>query len=73
MMQNRIMYVCEECWDSNPENCGHFDRRDLRVMPDGRWICDGCFDDMPQSDLGWSQMAQPPEYGPLVSHDGKTT
>jgi len=36
--QTRIMYVCSECVDDAPESCGHFDRKDLRVMPDGRWL-----------------------------------
>lgn len=36
MTEQRIMYVCSECADNFPEACGHFDRNDLRVMPDGK-------------------------------------
>src|ERR1700677_2713311 len=39
-MNERIMYVCSECADNNPEGCGHYDRNDLRAMPDGRWLCE---------------------------------
>lgn len=43
MTEQRIMYVCSSCVDEIPEACGHFDRRELRVMPNGDWLCDGCF------------------------------
>lgn len=39
----RIMYVCEYCQKHAPEMCGH-DRTDLYVLPDGRWLCEGCTD-----------------------------
>lgn len=41
----RIMYVCTICADDNPEGCGHFDRNDLRVLPSGDWLCEGCFEE----------------------------
>ena len=57
-----IMYVCDECAIEYPENCGHHDRHDLRVMPDGSWLCDGCFDDARTADQEWSALPLPPEY-----------
>ena len=39
----RIMYVY--CSDANPECCGHYDRSELRVMPDGRWLCEECLEE----------------------------
>jgi hypothetical protein len=48
----RIMYVCSECADNNPEGCGHYDRNDLRVLPDGRWLCEGCFEETTLADRG---------------------
>lgn len=67
--ERRIMYVCSQCADNYPEGCGHFDRNDLRLMPDGRWLCEGCFDDTDQVDRGnkdedqyvsWADMPVPP-------------
>lgn len=71
-MTNRIMYVCSDCADGNPECCGHFDRHDLAVMPNGDWLCEGCWDDLPgaqkwkdeDDDKSFSDMPSPPEYGP---------
>lgn len=69
-----ILYVCAVCVETgNNEWCGHEDRNDLRVMPDGRWVCDGCYDEMKwelltdQGDedaepIGWHAMKAPPEY-----------
>lgn len=37
----KIMYCCEYCSEHNPEMCG-YDRRDIYVTNDGRWLCDGC-------------------------------
>jgi hypothetical protein len=70
MTEQRIMYVCTECADHNPEGCGHFDRGDLRVLPDGRWLCEGCFDDTTAADRGedteeyrgWSDFPAPRQY-----------
>jgi hypothetical protein len=75
MADHRIMYICSECVDNYPEGCGHFDRNDLRLMPDGKWLCEGCFDETTQGDRsnldedeykGWCDMPVPPEYGPAV-------
>jgi hypothetical protein len=43
--QTKIMLCCESCVDINPERCGHFRASDLSVTPDGRWLCDDCYDD----------------------------
>lgn len=44
---DRILYVCTDCHDSGEEICGFADRRDLRVMPDGRWLCENCLMKLP--------------------------
>jgi hypothetical protein len=61
------MYVCSGCAGGNPEVCGRYDRRDLRVMPDGRWLCDGCYDDewLQDEKLFWYDLPLPPEYLPV--------
>lgn len=68
---HRIMYVCTICSDMYPEGCGHYDRAELRVMPDGRWLCECCYDDCPpdRSDpdatrIPFVSLPPPPEYGP---------
>ncbi len=73
--QNRIMYVCSDCADNAPEGCGHFDRNELRVMADGRWLCEGCFDETSPAERGmipddadgedvrgWFELSAPQEY-----------
>jgi hypothetical protein len=79
-MTDRIMYVCSECASGNPEGCGYYDRTNLRVMDDGSWLCDGCFDAVAFSDKKhfesgrcWSDYPEPPEYGPVtpVQREGK--
>lgn len=75
MSDTRIMYCCTFCADNNPEMCGYFDRDNLRVMPDGRWLCDSCFDEAWQDrQTGeeteakcWSDFPAPTEYGPVVT------
>lgn len=76
------MYICTECADGYPEGCGHYDRNDLRAMPDGRWLCEACFDDTshaertvdPETDefKNWDDMPAPPAYGPVSSHQQGT-
>lgn len=72
-MSERIMYCCSECADNNPEGCGYFDRSNLRVMRDGRWLCDGCFDNEPLEDLPgtWGDHQEPPEYVAVSQAHGK--
>lgn len=70
--EQRIMYCCTNCVDNYSEACGYFDRNDLRVLPDGRWLCDGCFDDTDQTERGndneddeyrgWGDLPAPQEY-----------
>ena len=73
MSISRIMYCCTLCADANPEMCGYFTRDNLRVMPDGEWLCESCFDETDQAERGndnedeirvWSDFLQPPEYAP---------
>lgn len=45
---SKILYVCEECEDRNEEVCGYWESRDLRLAPDGKQICNNCFDDSPR-------------------------
>lgn len=40
-----IMYVCEQCAEHCPEGCGHTDPADVRQAPDGRWLCENCWDE----------------------------
>lgn len=82
MAEHRIMYVCSECAEGNPEGCGHYDRADLRVLPDGRWLCETCFDDTDQVERGvdleseefknWGDFKMPPAYGPIDLVGGST-
>ncbi len=68
--QNRVMYVCTLCADENPEGCGHYDRRELAVMPDGSWLCEQCWDYLPISgkfateddDRSFDDFPNPPVY-----------
>lgn len=73
-----IMYVCEPCQENAPECCGYNDRKDIRVMPDGTWVCEFCFqenasdfDVRPLSEDGdmpiFSDFENPPEYKPAVA------
>jgi hypothetical protein len=68
MSDHRIMYVCSACSDEYPENCGHYDRSELRVMPDGRWLCAECYDEENyQTKIGipFASLPIPPEYEPV--------
>lgn len=65
MSRGRIMYVCTSCADGYPEACGHDDRTELRVMPDGDWLCDTCYDEVRTVDMPpWQSLPPPPEYKP---------
>ncbi|MEY9676051.1 hypothetical protein ABIE93_005985 [Bradyrhizobium elkanii] len=64
MIKQRIMYVCSECAEGCPEACGHYDRTELRVMPDGAWLCESCFDNNDDNEfLSWGHLPAPEEYG----------
>lgn len=67
--ENRfIMYTCGPCSEHNGEACGYYERDDLRVMPDGMWVCDSCYDEEREDDtLMWSALPIPPEYGPIAA------
>lgn len=63
----RIFYVCTECSDSAPESSGHPSPDELRVMPDGRWLCEDCYDDeMPGDAPRWRTLLAPPQYVPAI-------
>ena len=49
---SKIMYVCESCAEGNPEGCGHYDPNELRVMPDGTWLCIECVQEVDPLDYG---------------------
>jgi hypothetical protein len=57
----KILYVCENCYDNNPEGCGYTDSSELRLMPDGRQICCHCFDDEPPVYPAGVDLEQDPE------------
>ncbi|MGF6434361.1 hypothetical protein [Bradyrhizobium elkanii] len=62
MTKQRIMYVCSECAEGCPEACGHYDRTELRVMPDGAWLCESCFDNNDDNEfLSWGHLPAPAE------------
>lgn len=72
--RNRILYVCSVCDESgNSEWCGRFDPNELRVLPDDRWVCDGCYDEFSADDLGvkdkppFRSLPAPPAYVPASS------
>lgn len=68
----QIMYVCDICAENCPENCGHYDRGDLRVLPSGDTICSDCYEDLDTSDFeikdgektAWNDLPNPPEFRP---------
>ena len=66
MPARRVMFCCESCADNYPEGCGYFNRDDLRVMPNGAWLCDGCFTDCDAYDYGFRERD---EDGELVKPD----
>lgn len=66
MPAKRVMFCCESCADNYPEGCGYFNRDDLRVMPNGVWLCDGCFTDCDAYDYGFRERD---EDGELVKPD----
>lgn len=61
----RIMYVCVGCHDALPESCGYWDRHDLAVMPDGRWLCQSCAEEFEGEErVTWADLPSPPIYVP---------
>jgi hypothetical protein len=67
----KIAYVCENCWENNSEASCHEDRKELRVCPDGQWMCDSCYEYDPdhESDENrtpWHELPAPPEYKPAA-------
>ena len=66
---DRILYVCTDCHDGGEEICGYADRRDLVVMPDGRWLCENCLMRLPERES--RGLKCPPAYGPAKdgTHD----
>lgn len=68
MSQSRIMLVCESCADNYPEGCGHYSTSDLRVAPDKRWLCEGCFDDEPDfRGKRWTDLKRPSKTAALAA------
>lgn len=62
LTERRILYVCTECADTMPECCGYYDPSELVVMPDGRWLCERCFEDE-----RWSLCKDDESFPPLMS------
>jgi hypothetical protein len=48
---SRVFFVCQCCEEHAPEN-GVNCREDIGVMPDGTWLCDGCYSDCDKSAYG---------------------
>jgi hypothetical protein len=62
-----ILYVCESCSDISPETCGKYDRSELRVLPNGDWICEDCIlQNEETKGVLWESLLPPPEYGPMA-------
>lgn len=59
----KIFYVCEPRYLESPESCGHPDRHHLRVAPSGRWLCNDCWDEDPETrrKVEWRTSPIPPE------------
>jgi len=75
---SRIMYVCTDCAEAVPENCGHFDRKNLAVMPDGRWLCEFCYDALPplpnfRRRRQFAKMSHPPLYRAALAEGKQKT
>lgn len=72
----RIFYICSDCYDADTETCGRNEPSDLRIMPNGRWLCDDCFGENDAYDIGvqydadgeighkpeWRSLPIPPTY-----------
>lgn len=64
----RIFYVCTDCCENHPEGSGYQQPNELRVLEDGRWLCEDCYDnEMPSDAPRWHTLKAPPEYGPMIS------
>jgi hypothetical protein len=73
----KILYVCKNCEENYNEGCC-FPREDLRVLPDGSWVCHTCYDDAPwwtfieypkdedAEQPFWNDLPAVPEYGPVT-------
>lgn len=76
LSERRIMYVCTECADGMPECCGHYDPSDLAVMPDGRWLCENCFEEerwsVCKDDESFPPMMSEMPHPPIYSPEGRS-
>lgn len=71
-----IFYICSDCYDADTETCGRNAPSDLRIMPNGRWLCEDCFGENDAYDIGiqhdeageigdkptWQSLPIPPAY-----------
>lgn len=57
-----ILYVCECCYDHSPDVAGHRDHKELRVMPNGQWLCEDCYWNMDTPDLTGTYGVEPAAY-----------
>lgn len=48
---HRVYFMCSSCEEHNPEGAVG-PRSDIAVMPDGTWLCDGCYSDCDKSAYG---------------------
>lgn len=78
-----ICYGCD-CCAEEAEGWATVDRSYVRVMPDGSWLCNICYDDGPLDGYGvaplttdfkewpeWESFPPPPEYGSVESVETK--
>ena len=55
-MAIKILYVCECCHESAPEGCGRPEPDEVAVMPNGAWLCEGCFEEEFLGDYGVKEL-----------------
>lgn len=48
---HRVYFACESCEEHNPEGSVS-PRSDIAVMPDGTWLCSGCYSDCEKTEYG---------------------
>src|SRR5208282_669777 len=61
----KIAYVCGSCWENNSEASCYERREELRITPNGEWMCDCCYEydpDKDQNAIAWDKLPLPPEY-----------
>ena len=48
---HRVFFMCASCEEHNPDGAVG-QREDIAVMPDGTWLCSGCYSDCEKTEYG---------------------